>query len=866
MSQGRMKRGGTKGYGLGVLALLCTMGLWVYASPAAALPAEFYGMQWSGNYDDHNNSSDMEAVQRSGAKVLRVGFSREWTQRGTPQEWNVYDGLFTQAWEKGIRILPYLYEGNFPTTTGDLEDWEDWVGDFYARYGDEGGFWVGKSNPKPPTAWEVWNEPNFGDNGVGKTTANVEKYVDFLKRTSEVIRSGPGNPQILFGGLYWNLTTGWSGGDFNYSGKDFLWTAQKYGAGAYFDGLSLHPYVFGGTTSQEIERFQNTVKEAAKDLGEAFPGQGKTLWITELGWPVEHASPEMLVSEADQKQLLAQSFGWLAAEQANLNISAAQWLSYQDLSNEHWAYHSGLRQLNGQYRSAWWAYLQQTGAPVWPYPQSATTTTVEVTNTLNGKPGWVTVGGEVKPSGGAPAINEGYADVKFWKYENGWNLKNTVFAPLSNSHFSVQDWTVGKGHWKVGVEFREQGRYLPSSSLGEPTFDIRDGYQIVAKHSGKCLDVSNSSTANSALLVQWDCGNPLTAQNQVFSLLPQGGATYMLVARHSGRCVDVYGGSQENSAQVDQYTCMGAAHQIWKGDAVDPEYGIFRAKHSEKCLDVYGANTANGAAVDQYTCVYANNQLWKLKSVDSGPIPTTTSLNVSNPPIHGMPGYISLSGNVNTGAYDTSNVKVNVNFAKEVAPGVYEYKSTAQPTLSGGNYQVDNWGASPGNWRIQTVYGGGGELAGSSSGYSYIEVRSGYRFKFRHSGKCMTETTGANGSAVIQAPCNANPYGTDGQVFGLLPSGNNHYMIKFNWSGRCLDVYGNNPSDGGLLDEYTCIGASNQLWQLIPISGQPPWFALQVQHSGKCVDVPGQSQLNVQLTQYWCYWGANQQGEFQAIK
>lgn len=864
-----MKRRGTMSCRLGAIAvLLCTLGLWAYASPAAALPAEFYGFQWTGDYEDHNNSEDMEAQQRSGAKILRVWFSRQWTQRGTPDEWKVYDRIFTQAWEKGIRILPYLHDGSFPTTTGDLEDWDDWVGDIYARYGDEGVFWKEKANPNPPVAWEVWNEPNFGSNGVNQTTANPQKYVDLLKRTAEIIRSGPGNPQILLGGLYWNAATGWEGGKFNYSGADFLWTAQLYNAGAYFDGLSLHPYALSGASNAaKFQDFKENVTEAANALDEAFPGANKSIWVTELGWPVEGEPSSVLVSEADQRYLLTSSFSWLAEQQENLDIRSALWSSYQDLNNPHWAYHSGLRQLNGSYRAAWWGYLKQTGAPVWPYPQSTTTTTVEVTQTLNGQPGWVTVGGEVKPSGGAPAVNEGFADIYFFKDESGWKLKNVAYAPMSNGHFSVQNWTVGKGHWKVLVDFREQGRYFASSSLGEPTFNIKDGYQIVAKHSQKCLDVSNSNTANSVPLVQWACGNPTTAQNQVFTLVPQGGANYMIVARHSGRCVDVYGALTENSAQVDQYTCIGAANQIWKGDAVDPEYGIFRAKHSEKCLDVYGADTANGAGVDQYTCVYANNQLWKLKSVESGPVPTSTSLNVSNPPIHGSPGYISLSGNVNAGAYDLSNVKVNVNFAKEVSPGVYEYKSTAQPTLGGGGYyQVDNWGASPGNWRIQTVYSGGGELAGSSSGYNYIEVRSGYRFKFRHSGKCMTETTGANSSAVIQAPCNVNPWGADGQVFTLVPAGGNYYMIKFNWSGRCLDVYGNNPSDGGLLDEYTCIGASNQLWQLIPISGQPPWFALQVQHSGKCVDVPGQSQLNVQLTQYWCYWGGNQQGEFQAIK
>jgi hypothetical protein len=42
--------------------------------------------------------------------------------------------------------------------------------------------------------------------------------------------------------------------------------------------------------------------------------------------------------------------------------------------------------------------------------------------------------------------------------------------------------------------------------------DMGGGYQqLVARHSGKCLDVSSASNADGAALVQWTCG---TGANQ----------------------------------------------------------------------------------------------------------------------------------------------------------------------------------------------------------------------------------------------------------------------------------------------------------------------------------------------------------------
>lgn len=860
------------------IALTAGLALFAATAPAAnALPPNFIGLQWTGDYKNFQTAAEMDEVQRSGAKVLRLQLDIGQKQAN----WEPYDSIFGLAAERGMTILPYLYDGSFPTETApgswDNGAWNKWVEEAVNRYGYNGDFWNPAKNPSapkntlPPTAWEVWNEPNFGVNGVNAVNANPQKYVAFLKSTAEQIRAlQTPDPKILLGGLYWNAQTGSDGaGHFNYSGHEFLSSVDFYKGDPYFDGLSLHPYAFAGDRVQRVKDF---ITEAHNDLDKFFPGEGKKIWVTEVGWPLEYGDAgHPQVTEEEQAAFLTNLLNWMKAENEKLGINAVQWYSYRDIGVANWAYHSGLRRQGGQFRAAWWAYLAQTGMPAWPYAQSATSMTREVVQTLNGQPGWVSVGGEVKPATGGP-INEGWAQLDFYKKEGGnWVLKSTAFAPVSNNHFLVENWSVGKGEWTVKGLFREQGSFLKSETSGTPTFTIKDGYQLIARHSEKCLDVSNGSTANSVPLVQWECGNPATSQNQVFKLVPQGNGYYQIVARHSNRCVDVYGASTADSAQVDQYDCIGAANQIWQGVNVSGEWGNFKAKHSGKCLDVYGGSGSNGAAIDQYACLPgALNQQWRLKSVESAQIPTQTFVTFKeNEKLHGEPGFVSVDGNVLAGGYAIPNgTKVNVNFQKEVAAGQWETKSTAQPTLENGYYRVDNWGVNPGRWRVRTVFNGSGELAGSNSNYHEFEIKSGYRFVFRHSGKCMTISgnSSANSAPIIQWPCNGSPNTNDGQVFSFYPRGGGYYDIRFNSSDKCLDIYGANPADNGLVDQYDCIGANNQLWLLVPISGSPGWYSLQVKHSGKCIDVPGGNGANgVQLDQWTCVWAPHQQGTFQAI-
>ncbi|MFC0527354.1 RICIN domain-containing protein [Phytohabitans kaempferiae] len=105
-----------------------------------------------------------------------------------------------------------------------------------------------------------------------------------------------------------------------------------------------------------------------------------------------------------------------------------------------------------------------------------------------------------------------------------------------------------------------------------PVTGVADTYTVVNQQSGKCLDVSGVSTANGAAVHQWTCVSG--AQNQQFTLRKVTYAgndahDYQVIARHSGKCVDVSTISTAPRAPIHQWTCNPASqgsplNQTWR--------------------------------------------------------------------------------------------------------------------------------------------------------------------------------------------------------------------------------------------------------------------------------------------------------------
>jgi len=83
-------------------------------------------------------------------------------------------------------------------------------------------------------------------------------------------------------------------------------------------------------------------------------------------------------------------------------------------------------------------------------------------------------------------------------------------------------------------------------------------YVLVNAAASRCADVLGASVDNGAPVVQWDCSG---APNETFQLRPVLDPTgvdtgyVQIVAAHSGKCLDVTGGATNEGAPVQQWDC-----------------------------------------------------------------------------------------------------------------------------------------------------------------------------------------------------------------------------------------------------------------------------------------------------------------------
>lgn len=147
----------------------------------------------------------------------------------------------------------------------------------------------------------------------------------------------------------------------------------------------------------------------------------------------------------------------------------------------------------------------------------------------------------------------------------------TSVAVAQHSQQCLDNTGLNTGDGNVQQQFSCEGGDQQQWNF-RPVTGVADTYTVVNQQSGKCLDVSGVSTADGAAVHQWTCLSG--AQNQQFTLRKvtysgNDAHDYQLVARHSGKCVDVSAISTAARAPIHQWTCVPAGqgsplNQTWR--------------------------------------------------------------------------------------------------------------------------------------------------------------------------------------------------------------------------------------------------------------------------------------------------------------
>lgn len=118
---------------------------------------------------------------------------------------------------------------------------------------------------------------------------------------------------------------------------------------------------------------------------------------------------------------------------------------------------------------------------------------------------------------------------------------------------SEEDWT------PIIQTARQEG--APQLWRFEPLHGADEGYYFIhSARSNKCLDVRLGDTADGAAIIQYTCNG---GDCQKWALIPIADSAFQLVAKHSGKAIDVNGASLEDVALI-QFPRHQGTNQQWR--------------------------------------------------------------------------------------------------------------------------------------------------------------------------------------------------------------------------------------------------------------------------------------------------------------
>jgi hypothetical protein len=358
---------------LALAALLGALGLTLAATPASAVPRDFWGVTPINDL----TAEDFERMGQGEVGTLRIPVRWRIVEPSPGQfDFDYLDSVVGQAASRGVKLLPFPYgtpdwvdkdctgltesqcERVPPTTASASTAWVEFLKALAGRYGPSGVFWQQNPGipPLPIRDWQIWNEPSSPTYWQPEPSAGA--YAKLVKLSHEALASVDPGARIVLAGLF-----GTPLGDLG--SKNVMWkylgrVYKSQGIKQAFDAVALHPY------SPNLEGIEFQLDKAQKKIDKNHDGQTEIL-ITEIGWGSDPPSGDKpLIKGPDgQRKLLEKSFRMLRRARGKYNLGGVDWYAWQDpgvtVETCSFCSSAGLFEEDGTAKPSWTSFVKFTG-------------------------------------------------------------------------------------------------------------------------------------------------------------------------------------------------------------------------------------------------------------------------------------------------------------------------------------------------------------------------------------------------------------------------------------------------------------------------------------------------------------------------
>jgi hypothetical protein len=341
--------------------------VWVPASHAAS--PDFVGITSDDTFagEGHYRSASMAQQRSVGVGLLRQVL--DWATVETSPghyDFSVYDGYVREAAAHGIAILPVLHNPPDFYRRSSARGWcpppqlssmADYARAAVRRYGPNGSLW--KENPGAPSlpirSWQIWNEPNLGIYWCNRP--NAREYASMLRVVGNAIKSEDAGAEIVTAGMPDSKLKSAMPLD------RFLKRLYRAGGKRYFDTLATNGYA---RNNAELSQLLHRIRRHMNRAGD----RRARIWITEIGWGDGGPPHRFNVGAEGQARRIESSFRLLAKLTPRLRLRGVVYYSWRDLRpyppkyDDMWGLHTGLLDVNGNPKPAYYAFGRAVTAAV----------------------------------------------------------------------------------------------------------------------------------------------------------------------------------------------------------------------------------------------------------------------------------------------------------------------------------------------------------------------------------------------------------------------------------------------------------------------------------------------------------------------